>query len=91
MVELAERIEGLLYDEESEDDDEAKEGGKEEVEGDEAAALKSILMAVDLSWERIGLMERRGFKVISKHCKMNNMGGGCLNFFLVNDNIDGRL
>ena len=71
MVELAERIEGLLYDEESEDDDEAKEGGKEEVDGDEAAALKSILMAVDLSWERIGLMERRGFKVISKHCKMN--------------------
>jgi len=65
VVELAERIEGLLYDEESEDDDEAKEGGKEEVDGDEAAALKSILMAVDLSWERIGLMERRGFKVVS--------------------------
>ena len=61
VVELADRIEALLYDEESEDE-ERKEGGKDET-GDEGE-LKSILMAIDLSWERIGLMERRGFKVV---------------------------
>ena len=27
--------------------------------------LKSIQLAVDLSWQRLGLMERRGFKVVS--------------------------
>ena len=61
VVELADRIEALLYDEESEDE-ERGEGGKDET-GDEGE-LKSILMAIDLSWERIGLMERRGFKVV---------------------------
>ena len=56
VVELADRIEGLLYDEESEDEERKEEMGDE-------GELKSILMAIDLSWERIGLMERRGFKV----------------------------
>jgi len=58
VVELADRIEGLLYDEESEDEERKEEMGDE-------GELKSILMAIDLSWERIGLMERRGFKVVT--------------------------
>ena len=47
------------------EDKEDKERRKHEASEEED--LKSILLAVDLSWERIGLMERRGFKV------------GCLN------------
>ena len=63
MGELAEKIEGLLYDEESEDEEGKGQGEIVESEGE--AELKSILMAVQLSWHRIGLMERRGFKVVS--------------------------
>ena len=69
VAELAESIEGLLYDEESEEEEEEEEEdgrkGKEIVGGDGEEELKSILLAVHLSWQRIGLMERRGFKVIS--------------------------
>ena len=43
------------------EDKEDKERRKHEANDEED--LKSILLAVDLSWERIGLMERRGFKV----------------------------
>ena len=50
---------------EDKEDKEDKERRKHEASEEED--LKSILLAVDLSWERIGLMERRGFKV------------GCLN------------
>ena len=52
-------------DKEENKDKEDKERRKHEASEEED--LKSILLAVDLSWERIGLMERRGFKV------------GCLN------------
>ena len=52
-------------DKEEKEDKEDKERRKHEASEEED--LKSILLAVDLSWERIGLMERRGFKV------------GCLN------------
>jgi len=52
---LAARIEDLLYEEEEEEE------GHHKVEED----LKSIQLAVDLSWQRLGLMERRGFKVVS--------------------------
>ena len=82
VVELEDRIKDLLYDDVSTDeadyvkdkednedkeaeDKEDKERRKHEANDEED--LKSILLAVDLSWERIGLMERRGFKV------------GCLN------------
>ena len=82
VVELEDRIKDLLYDDVSTDeadyvkdkednedkeaeDKEDKERRKHEASDEED--LKSILLAVDLSWERIGLMERRGFKV------------GCLN------------
>ena len=82
VVELEDRIKDLLYDDASTDeedyvkdkednedkeaeDKEDKERRKHEANDEED--LKSILLAVDLSWERIGLMERRGFKV------------GCLN------------
>ena len=68
VAELAESIEGLLYNEESEEEEEKEEDGrkgKEIVGGDGEEELKSILLAVHLSWQRIGLMERRGFKVIS--------------------------
>ena len=82
VVELEDRIKDLLYDDASTDeedyvkdkednedkeaeDKEDKERRKHEASDEED--LKSILLAVDLSWERIGLMERRGFKV------------GCLN------------
>ena len=63
VAELANEIEDLLYEDESEDD----EGKKGEITKDceEEKELKSILMAVHLSWQRIGLMERRGFKVNS--------------------------
>ena len=63
VAQLEKEIEGLLYEDESEDD----EGKKGEITRDceEEAELKSILMAVHLSWQRIGLMERRGFKVDS--------------------------
>ena len=61
MLDLEERIEGLLYDKGSEDEEDK---GKDTADKEEED-LKSILSAVDLSWERIGLMERRGFKVIS--------------------------
>jgi len=63
VAELAERIEGLLYDEESEEEDGISKGEIVGREGEEE--LKSILMAVHLSWQRIGLMERRGFKVVT--------------------------
>ena len=46
---------------EDKEDKEDKERRKHEASEEED--LKSILLAVDLSWERIGLMERRGFKV----------------------------
>ena len=51
------------------EDKEDKERRKHEANDEED--LKSILLAVDLSWERIGLMERRGFKVgcVSKQQK----------------------
>ena len=52
-------------DKKDKEDKEDKERRKHEANDEED--LKSILLAVDLSWERIGLMERRGFKV------------GCLN------------
>ena len=52
-------------DKENKENKEDKERRKHEASEEED--LKSILLAVDLSWERIGLMERRGFKV------------GCLN------------
>ena len=78
VVELEDRIKDLLYDDVSTDeedyvkdkednedkeaeDKEDKERRKHEANDEED--LKSILLAVDLSWERIGLMERRGFKV----------------------------
>ena len=66
VVELEDRIKDLLYDDVSTDeadkeDNEDKERRKHEANDEED--LKSILLAVDLSWERIGLMERRGFKV----------------------------
>ena len=48
-------------DKEEKEDKEDKERRKHEASDEED--LKSILLAVDLSWERIGLMERRGFKV----------------------------
>ena len=82
VVELEDRIKDLLYDDVSTDeadyvkdkeDNEDKEAEDKEDkerrkhEASEEEDLKSILLAVDLSWERIGLMERRGFKV------------GCLN------------
>ena len=75
MLDLEERIEGLLYDKGSEDEEDKGQDmvdkGKDMVDkgrdiaDKEEEDLKSILSAVDLSWERIGLMERRGFKVIS--------------------------
>ena len=65
---MEERIEGLLYDKGSEDEEDRGQDmvdkGKD-IADKEEEDLKSILSAVDLSWERIGLMERRGFKVIS--------------------------
>ena len=68
MLDLEERIEGLLYDKGSEDEEDKgkdmADKGKDTADKEEED-LKSILSAVDLSWERIGLMERRGFKVIS--------------------------
>ena len=80
VVELEDRIKDLLYDDVSTDEEdyvEDKEGNEDKEdkedkerrkhEASEEEDLKSILLAVDLSWERIGLMERRGFKV------------GCLN------------
>ena len=76
MAELAERIEGLLYDEESEEEDGISKGEIVGREGEEE--LKSILMAVHLSWQRIGLMERRGFKVFSVSITEN----GSLDFLL---------
>jgi len=48
---------------EDKEDKEDKERRKHEASEEED--LKSILLAVDLSWERIGLMERRGFKVVT--------------------------
>ena len=48
-------------DKENKENKEDKERRKHEASEEED--LKSILLAVDLSWERIGLMERRGFKV----------------------------
>ena len=78
VVELEDRIKDLLYDDVSTDeedyvkdkeDNEDKEAEDKEDkerrkhEASEEEDLKSILLAVDLSWERIGLMERRGFKV----------------------------
>ena len=78
VVELEDRIKDLLYDDVSTDeedyvkdkeDNEDKEAEDKEDkerrkhEAREEEDLKSILLAVDLSWERIGLMERRGFKV----------------------------
>ena len=79
VVELEDRIKDLLYDDVSTDEEdyvEDKEGNERKEdkedkedkerrkhEASEEEDLKSILLAVDLSWERIGLMERRGFKV----------------------------
>ena len=48
-------------DKEEKENKEDKERRKHEASEEED--LKSILLAVDLSWERIGLMEQRGFKV----------------------------
>ena len=54
-------------DKEAEDKENKEDKERRKHEASEEEDLKSILLAVDLSWERIGLMERRGFKV------------GCLN------------
>jgi len=63
VAELAKEIEDLLYEDESEDDEGKKGEIRKDCEGE--TELKSILMAVHLSWQRIGLMERRGFKVVT--------------------------
>ena len=76
VLELEDRIKDLLYDDVGTDEEdyvEDKEGNERKEdkedkerrkhEASEEEDLKSILLAVDLSWERIGLMERRGFKV----------------------------
>ena len=57
--------EGNGRKEENEDKEDKDKEDKErrKHEASEEEDLKSILLAVDLSWERIGLMERRGFKV----------------------------
>ena len=65
---MEDRIEGLLYDKGSEDEEDKGQDMVDkgrDIADKEEEDLKSILSAVDLSWERIGLMERRGFKVIS--------------------------
>jgi len=68
VLDLEDRIEGLLYDKGSEDEEDKgkdmADKGKDTADKEEED-LKSILSAVDLSWERIGLMERRGFKVVT--------------------------
>ena len=67
MDQLAARIEELLYEEEEEGEEEGEEKEKKEEEGEHKAEedLKSIELAVELSWQRLDLMERRGFKVVS--------------------------
>jgi len=78
VLELEDRIKDLLYDDVGTDEEdyvEDKEGNERKEdkedkerrkhEASEEEDLKSILLAVDLSWERIDLMERRGFKVVT--------------------------
>ena len=50
-------------DKEAEDKEDKEDKERRKHEANDEEDLKSILLAVDLSWERIGLMERRGFKV----------------------------
>ena len=55
--------EGNERKEDKEEKENKEDKERREHEASEEEDLKSILLAVDLSWERIGLMERRGFKV----------------------------
>jgi len=52
-------------DKEAEDKEDKEDKERRKHEANDEEDLKSILLAVDLSWERIGLMERRGFKVVT--------------------------
>ena len=53
MERLADRIEHLLYE----------EGEGEDGAATEEEELKDIQLAVKMSWERLELMEKTGFKV----------------------------
>lgn len=56
---LAGRVEELLYDLLIEEQE-----GEQQDEEDDEAAFKSIQLAVELCWQQLELMERRGYKVL---------------------------
>jgi hypothetical protein len=54
VAELEEQIEALLYEDEG------------EASGSEEEDVKAVRRALELSWRRLELMERRGFKAVSR-------------------------